>query len=286
MDRIVQAIDFRVSAMEPHPSRNQWDLFVLQALDEKEQNQLQHHLDVCADCERVYGTIREEQKQWMNVDVPQTLITSWEQHATKQSHSNDVQSWWHAFSRWGRAAVWAPLGAFGMFLLLWGLEPSSLKTREPLLKGRLSSKHIVQGIRRKGSPSFFVYRYRNQTSRLVGPHSLLQGGDLLGFRYHSHGFRYMFVILLDQKQEISWLYPAQAGSSITIEERGRLKGSVELDNASGKERLLAFFSSQPLQSSEIKSFLRQPEQLTSGPLTLPHQPAQQIYLRVLTIRKK
>jgi hypothetical protein len=261
------------------------DMFLLECLSHEQHNKVEQHLTDCADCQMLLASMKREHDEWQGTPMPASLVSRIEAEA--QSRSVATPTFWEQSQAWMRSFMWMPVGAAAMLCLLWfgssrELTPNPLQHLAPVP----NTQTMLHGRRKGMAPTFSVYLFRNKNSRLVPSSAQFHGGDLLGFRYKGKGYRHLFVILLDSKQEISWLYPSQATQSIAIQPEGKLPGSVELDHAKGEERLLAFFSALPLQASEVKQLLPKALLQREGLLSLPHQPAQQIHLTTFLLKKK
>lgn len=287
----------------PHLSRARLDLFVLDTLDEQDRHSVQAHLDSCKACKHQLNELQAEQESWQQQAQPKAFLARLEAMREAPQRAPIAPSLWDQMRAWIRPSVWGPLGALGALLLVFGTTgkgparwfdsgaPLNVAPRtQTNTKATPAARRAIptKGVRRKGHhphiPDFLVYRHRNKASELIHPKMSFRGKDLLGMQYNSRGFRYLLVILIDQKGEISWLYPSTPGSSTPITDAGRLPGSVELDDAPGREKLMAFFSSQPLQVDEVKQLLQERKQ--SGFLSLPNQPSQTIYLHLHNLQKK
>ncbi|MCB9643318.1 MAG: hypothetical protein H6728_09605 [Myxococcales bacterium] len=263
---------------ETHPSRRRWDLFCLGELSSKEQALLHQHLEKCSRCQSQVSLIRTEQSDFSQQftraaflrtleslptaslqDTSSQISTIAKEGAPKQSPpSEGLLSWWKGMMQtWGSMRWWlAPVGAMGLMLLVWRPFSQDGVDRSPP-PGRTTKPPVVSDVwRLKGSaPQLKVFMKRGATQRNARSGESFRAGDLLGFSYRGAGFAYLTVILVDAKSSISWLYPEKPAQSIPIAAHGALRGSAELDDAHGKERLLAFFAERPLSSQQIQQLL-------------------------------
>lgn len=293
------------SPTDTHPSRFQWDRYLLQQLPTPEHSYLHTHLQTCSRCQHILRSLQQEQRQFSQqfhipslvhkvITAPQgqqdLLQTSAQSAApVSQNHLSSNDSLWQRFHRWLQPLLWTTAsvsaGILVVFLAFPHQQPSQHSLVSSVSPAGLCPTPVTPdpGIRRKGSPSLRVYLFRQGTRTLARSGSAFYAGDVLALRYQASGYRYLSVMNLDAQKSKHWLYPSQPGSSIPIASQGDLQGSIELDQAKGTEYLLAFFSSHPLRSQDMAILLQKPWR--SGPRRLSCSSNVAIYLQTFTLQK-
>lgn len=114
-------------------------------------------------------------------------------------------------------------------------------------------------IREKGSSSVTLEMFVNDSGRprRAADGEVLREGDQIQFRYRASGRRYLFVVSVTSKGELSPLYPDRPAESVPVTPDGThvLEGSIILDESRGPERIFAFFSDAPLPFDEVRNAL-------------------------------
>ncbi|TNE48153.1 MAG: DUF4384 domain-containing protein [Deltaproteobacteria bacterium] len=317
---------------EHHPSRTQWDLYLLESLSVPEQENLEHHLTACPRCEQQLDELRVERNlfvETMDVDgflsklsalasAPSIAepepevdlihsgafapsVQALRDHVEEQqfhpetsqaierpSVEKPATSLWERLSLMLqsllRPVVWGPLGACALVLVFVFQSNNGLTPGGQNPGACLALDDSDHGVRRKGSPEMQVFLFRDGQRMVARSKDLYRAGDILALRYKSSSFRYLTVVYLDNKGEMGWLYPQAPGQSIPITAQGDLKDSVQLDQAKGTERLLAFFSKKPLQVSAVKRLAR--EKLKPGYLSQSCELSNIIFLHELVLHKR
>lgn len=269
----------------PHPSRPQWDLYLLHELPPSQQQRLEQHVQTCHRCQDILHSLHQERDQFLqHADLP--MFTQKIANLSHiPNHRDDVpvlremlsprrsvgdefvqpDTIWQRWQRWFRPALWTTTSvAVGAVALLFVIYPVLFTSNHPkpsTIVAELCTTSVPDPrVRRKGIPSLSVYVSRNHAVQSVVSGSNFYAGDLLALRYHASGYRYLSILHVDPKQQVSWLYPQQPGPGIPIAAQGDLQGSLELDGAKGTEYLLAVFSSHPLPSSVVQHLLRKRSQ--------------------------
>lgn len=183
-----------------------------------------------------------------------------------------------------RPVVWAPIGACTLLLMFVFQSNNILNNENPKPAACLTLDTPENGVRRKGNPEMQVFLFRDGKRTLAKSKGLYKAGDILALRYKSMEFRYLSVVYVDNKGELGWLYPQQPGPSIPVASQGDLKDSVQLDQAKGKERLLAFFSRKPLQANDVRRLVR--KKLQTGYLAESCQLSNLTFLHELVLLKR
>jgi hypothetical protein len=104
----------------------------------------------------------------------------------------------------------------------------------------------------KGGASFQVYALRGEAVFPVRADTRLAPGDRIRFVVDPGNARYLLVASVDGAGKVSVYYPPSGDrSGYVVPGRSELEGSIELDQVLGPERLLAYFSDDPLPSTEV-----------------------------------
>ncbi|MBU48052.1 MAG: hypothetical protein CL920_05070 [Deltaproteobacteria bacterium] len=234
-----------------HPSRMRWDMFLLEELAVSEHKQLQAHLETCSHCQEQVTSMQAERRAFEEqLDMSAFMGEMMERERTSSS-------WSFQWDMLLRPFVWGPLMTAAAFALFFGMQSNNKVVTSPYGTGQLQKQyHRAVGV--KGTPALSIYRFRGTQRITARSGATYKEGDTLGFAYRGKGFRYLFMVLIDAKGEVSWLYPGEDGKrSMPIASHGQLKGSIELDGSKGKERLLTFFSMKPLTKEAVKTLIPQ-----------------------------
>lgn len=287
----------------PGPSRPQWDLFMMQALSDDEHRAMEEQIArTPASQQRVEEWKAERDAFQAALNVPSFLAALEAKASERAVHpaeepippvamgepeadsSQESGAGWRGWlQRLVQPAVWAPLSACAALALLWWVQPFSTSSPDGM-QACAPLERLDSGVRRKGGPALEVFVFRQGQRSLARSGATFRSGDILALRYKSSAFRYLSVVYLDHKGELSWLYPQREAPSIPVAAQGDLDGSVALDDAKGTERLLAFFSSQPLQPHDVRALAaRKPP---SGHLRLSCSSSNRVFLRELILRKR
>ncbi len=247
-------------AKKIHPSRDRWDRYSLDLLEEEERRELARHLEDCPRCQWQLEAIERERKEFAaQADIAQFIET------ISASPPSRWSEWWSSFgsSPFLLTATVAAILLISVVSLKDAFFSSSPRSARPM----------VSGIIRKGnalhSPKLDVYLERHsQVSRAYSGNQF-QKDDILAFHYKAGSYRYLFMIYIDVKGEITPLYPAHPSEkSIFIAAKGQLRDSVKLDDAKGTEKIVSFFSQEPLSFDKVKELLRHFSKGLSGHRTL------------------
>jgi hypothetical protein len=228
------------------PSRARWDRYVLGQTSQEERRELEAQLEHCEHSRQLVAEIRAEQQAFR-----QTMPSAAAFMAQLEEQAETRSLWKRLLAWWKHPAVLTPLAACAAFLLFYNGQQNN-KHHRPVVRPVASHPGVIV----KGQPEFNVYRFRQSVRSLVKSGQDFKKGDVLGFTYRAAGQRYLFMVLKDQKGELSWLYPNDGQRSIPLASQGKLTDSVELDGASGTEKLYAFFSQKPLTGDEVKALLK------------------------------
>lgn len=105
----------------------------------------------------------------------------------------------------------------------------------------------------KGGSSLMIFRKRGKGSVQLRDGAALQAGDRLRFVYRT-AYPYIMVVNIEARGKVQPFYPHPAGSSMATVtgKQVRLKGSIELDESTGLERIAAIFSKRPLAFNQVR----------------------------------
>lgn len=245
----------RSSTRGEHPSRLRWDRYTLKLLSVQEHEQLTSHLSDCAHCRAELATLEAQRSSF---EAQRDTAAFLARIADDAARRKGPSAW---FARWKeqfRPLVWAPIATLMVLLglgvgyrtLLQEGGPHTSTGRHGTTGPQSPQNKRPLGV--KGQPSLAVYLFRGQLRQKAKSGGVYKAGDTLGLAYHASGFRYLRIVLVDAKGQLSWLYPQSASHmSLPIAAHGRLVGGVELDDSKGAERLLAVFSMKPLRAKHI-----------------------------------
>lgn len=117
------------------------------------------------------------------------------------------------------------------------------------------------GLRTKGEASPILEMFVRDASgiRRGQDGMTLHAGDSIQFRYRAAGYGYLMIVSVESNGAVSPLYPDAEDQSVPVRPDGEhlLEGSIVLDDAKGRERILAFFSAAPLESSAVAQSIRE-----------------------------
>jgi len=282
-----------------HPSRHRWDGYLAEILEPQERAELEAHLEDCSHCQETVAFLKEERASFLAQAnaadfMAQLLDASQKMPPSREGFFEKLSAFWRPY-------IWGPMAAVACGVLLFLAIPknsidtpperftkrkspkSKKKVIAPVKKKAVKRSHM--GATRKNSAFLDVQVWRDG-SWSAKPQKIktFKEGDRLGLRYVSGPYRYMTMILIDQKGSVSWLYPKEAGDSMPIAARGQLKDDIELDDAKGQEKLYTFFSTEPIKAQDIQKLLK--GDLSKSVLSLSQAPKNKIYLHTFTIQKQ
>lgn len=206
--------------MDAHISRLMLDALALGALDRDTADHIRAHLARCPACredERAAAELREHfATSVLQRGLPLRRPRRWP---------------WLAAPLFATAAV---------LLLLIGRRPDQLPE-----------------LAVKGDATWQVVAHRNGRTFAVHDGSELAAGDQLRFIVLPARARYLLVASVDGSGAVMIYYPYGGDQSMALAgDRVELAGSIELDAASGPERIYALLSDEPITAASVTPHLR------------------------------
>jgi hypothetical protein len=195
------------------------DAFVLGALDRDTEAHIQAHLESCSTCSGDLEAAAELRKHFTQHVFPRGLP------------ARRRYRWW-----------WLAAPALAAAVLILALRPP---------------RELPADVAIKGDASWQVFANRNGRIFPVQDGTELAAGDRLRFAIILDGARYLLVASIDGSGAATIYYPYDGAQSAAAHgERIEPTGSIELDDASGPERIYAILSDAPIDAAEVKAQLR------------------------------
>lgn len=226
-----------------HLSTSDYDLLLLHALSDDEQQRIERHL---ADCQRC----RVDQEGYA-ADArrfSQEVLA----RAVSLLPQASQESFLHRLFR--RRVVWVLAPAV---MAAFALVVAHGKRVEP---GRGEEGSTAADVRIKGGePTLRSFARRMQHVFAVHDGMELHAGDELRFVVDSPALPFLLLVSVDGAGRINVYFPYDGSQSGTIAtgKPTELPGSIVLDNAPGPERIFALYSKTPLLRADLESALRE-----------------------------
>jgi hypothetical protein len=216
------------------------------------------HLAQCERCRSRADEVRTERAHFERLVLPRTI----------EAMGEAV----------GRRARWAPLR-----LLRW--TPLLLAPVAAMLLFLVTPLSALRGpdVLRKGAPSVAVYALRGDRVFQVADGEQLRPGDRLRFEVDPGGLPYLLLVSIDAAGRPNVYAPYGGVESLAVDPHSRFvsPGSIELDAATGPERLFVLLSRAPLPTAEVVaelSRLKDPESVRQNVRLAVHAEAQLSFL--------
>lgn len=216
-----------------HLSSEDIDLLLLQALGAQEAEAAHAHLGACATCKQRWDELNEDKQRFEQYVLPRTLSKVEERVKGGEGFFSFLQ-----LPRWVPAALAAALVA--------GV------TTTITIRRISGPDEAYIGI--KGGPGLEVFAERAGKQFPVKPGAALQPHDKVRFVVNSAGSKYVLIASRDGAGNFTVYYPYNGLESAPLQSR-ELPGSIELDEVTGKESLVAVFSDAPVKAEAVKSLL-------------------------------
>lgn len=218
-----------------HLSSEDIDLLMLQALQGAEADAAHAHLGACTSCKRRWDELNEDKARFEQFVMPRTLPKVEERLRQGQGLFSFL-----ALPRWVPAALTAAL-------VLGVTTTITIK--------RISGPQGDDGyIGLKGGPGLEVFAERQGRQFTVKPGAALQPKDKVRFVVNPAGAKYVLIASKDGAGNFTVYYPFNGLESAPLAAR-ELPGSVELDEVTGKEWLVAVFSDAPVKADAVKGLM-------------------------------
>ncbi len=213
---------------QTHPSRLKLELYEHGLLDAVEQDSLAH-ISSCRRCLERLQRMRAEDATFLARHPPEVGLA-------KRTLRAAPRRW-----RWGK---WLSLaGGFAVMVIV----------ALAVIRGPASEGDLNTGVRSKGHTIVEVAVTRSGRSFSFHDQPL-RPGDVLAFRYTTTT-RHLLMLSLERSGKMTCYFqnPERAQSMvITPGKRVTLRQGIELDRYLGPERLVALFSSEPLQVAAVR----------------------------------
>lgn len=226
-----------------HLSSETIDLLLLSALAAPEANEAKAHLDSCESCRTRWRELNEDKQKFEQFVFARTLPKV---EARLQKEQGGAGLFERFRALWLLPAVGlAAAAAFGIV----SVTGPGTQTEDELYIG-------LKG----GAPSLEVVALRGETQFPVKPGAQLQPKDRIRFVVNPAGAKYLLIASKDGAGVFSVYHPFGATESVALADalpkKVELPGSVELDETTGPERLVAVFSDAPVKAADVEAALK------------------------------
>jgi hypothetical protein len=221
-----------------HLSSEDIDLLMLQALSTNEEKAAHDHLGACTQCKQRWDELNEDKKRFEQYVLPRTLSK------VEERVKGESGAGFFAFLNLPR---WVP-AALSAALIIGVTTTITIKR----IGGPPEENYI--GI--KGGPGLEVIALRGSSQFPVKPGAALQPKDKVRFVVNPAGSKFVLIASRDGAGNFTVYYPFNGLESAPLAGR-ELPGSVELDEVTGKEWLVAVFSDAPVKADAVKSLMDQ-----------------------------
>ena len=218
-----------------HLSSEDIDLLMLSALSATEEKAAHDHIGGCAMCKQRWDELNEDKQRFEQFVMPRTLSKVEERVRGSQGFFSFLN-----LPRWVPAALTAAL--------VLGVTTTITIKR---LNGQ-DDGYI--GI--KGGPGIEVFAQRGAAQFLVKAGIALQPKDKVRFVVNAAGSKFVLIASKDGAGNFTVYYPFNGAESAAIKGR-ELPETVELDEVTGKEWLVAVFSDAPVKADAVKQLMDQ-----------------------------
>ncbi len=223
-----------------HLSSETIDLLLMSALTGERQNEAKAHLDGCPLCQKRWTELNEDKARFEQFVFPRTL-QKLEERLAAPTLMERLRAGWKLLVPAAAGIVAASLAAA---VYVGGKDRTQ------------TEDDVYIGI--KGSASLEVFANRPESNQFfsVKPGTVLKPKDKIRFVVNSAGSKYLLIASRDGAGAFTVYHPFGAQQSGQVSTgRVELPGSVELDEVTGSERLIAVFSDSPVPADAVKSAL-------------------------------
>lgn len=254
------------SSFQMCPSSLEWDRLFLKQLPRSEAERIRKHIDSCPVCMH----IQEERNAAFTWIAEQPSAQDWirqrlqEEEAVNESAVPQKSLYASLFAHWRSLS----LAVCSMGLIWFFLE--SPETYIQPSTSRMKSQTVHTPVKRQTVPSavaknLFSVRMLHiqpgQTKSSWTHHqAVLEPGALIQFELHLYKALHVAVLSINQKGVISAFVPLSAKKSI-YKPQGKqslpYKGSLELDDYIGLERIFVLFSKHAFSMNTARKHIRQ-----------------------------
>lgn len=217
-----------------HLSSEALDRLLLASLPDGERTAAEAHVAACPECRERWREREEDRAHFEKFVLPRTLP-----RIEARLEETSLPGWLRR--RW---QLYVP--AFGLALAALAV----------VVIAPPSADEGYIGVKGPGAPTLEVVADRGGRQFPVRPGTHLKPGDRIRFRVNPGEARYLLIASRDGRGEVTVYFPYGGDASAQVEPGDRvLPGSIELDDATGTERLLAVFSDQPVRAADVRGVL-------------------------------
>jgi hypothetical protein len=224
-----------------HLSSETIDLLLMSALTGDRQTEAKAHLEGCQLCQKRWTELNEDKARFEQFVFPRTL-EKLEARLAAPTLMERLRAGWKMMVPAAAGIVAASLAAA---VYLGGKDRTQ------------TEDDIYIGI--KGGATLEVVANRPETGQFpVKPGTVLKPKDKIRFVVNTAGAKYLLIASRDGAGAFTVYHPFGAAQSAQVTP-GRIEvpTTVELDEVTGNERIVAVFSDAPVQAEDVKAALEQ-----------------------------
>ena len=220
-----------------HLSSETIDLLLMSALTGDRQTEAKAHLDGCQLCQKRWSELNEDKARFEQFVFPRTLAKL-EARLAAPSLIDRLREGWKMLVPAAAGVVAASLA-----MAVWVGGKDRTQTEDD----------VYIGI--KGQASLEVVASRPETGQFpVKPGSVLKPKDKIRFVVNTAGSKYLLIASRDGAGAFTVYHPYGAAQSAQVAgNRVELPTTIELDEVTGNERLVAVFSDAPVAADAVKA---------------------------------
>ncbi|MBL8954310.1 MAG: hypothetical protein JNK82_26265 [Myxococcaceae bacterium] len=227
-----------------HLSSETIDLLLMSALSGDRQTEAKAHLDGCQLCQKRWSELNEDKARFEQFVFPRTLAKL-EERLAAPTLMERLRAGWKMLVPASAAIVAASLAAA---VFVGGGGKDRTQTEDD----------VYIGIKGGASLEVFANRPESNAFFTVKPGTVLKPKDKIRFVVNGAGSKYLLIASRDGSGAFTVYHPFGAAQSGQVTPgRVELPGSVELDEVTGSERLIAVFSDAPVPADAVKTALEQ-----------------------------
>ena len=221
-----------------------------------EHDQIARHTSECASCRSKLRLLQEEQRLFER-DIPFERFAGGVERAARVPRVRPPRVW-------ALSSAFALVAAAAVMVMVWpfGKPVEVLRGRNHIKGGDSALMRIATAAG------------ENQRSLQPAESTALRPGDRLRLGYTRTKPGYLSAVSLDDRGEVSTLYPEDGGSLSVAATQGTtyLPDSLELTGA-GRERVFLFLADHPLEARTVEQAVRRAHALAKGDLAALPEPA-------------
>lgn len=221
-----------------HLSSESIDLLMLDALKAEESAEAKSHLETCPHCKQRWAELNEDKLRFEQFVMPRTL-------AKVEASLSPPKPFFERLA-----------GSWRSLMPVAGLAAAALAA--VLVSKSQTEDDVYVGTKGAARPSLEVVASRPGGEQVkVRPGStVLHPKDRIRFVVTPGAFEYVLIASRDGAGTFTVYHPFNGAQSARLAPGAHeLPGAVELDAAVGRERLVAVFSKQPVESAAVQAAL-------------------------------